>query len=134
MTLEKITHDMMNAMSEFPVEALPTPALNIKRCMIQMAHAAAHADEQGMNASERRKFAQVAYKLHMPPLSDLNSIRAHIACIANGIATGIFNGRDGSQMLYAAQVAISLQRKADEKGRAQARGQATLVRRKQRAA
>ena len=51
--------------------------------------------------------AAVAYKLAMPRRESLAAIRAAIACIAQGIALEVFDGRDGSQLLYAAQVAMS---------------------------
>ena len=51
--------------------------------------------------------ASVAYKLAMPRMDSLNAIRAAIACIAQCIALEVFDGRDGSQLLYAAQVAMS---------------------------
>jgi len=36
--------------------------------------------------------------------------------IAQGIALEVFDGRDGSQLLYSAQVAMSLLHKKDKKG------------------
>ena len=51
--------------------------------------------------------ASVAYKLAMPRMDSLSAIRAAIACIAQGINLEVFDGRDGSQLLYAAQVAMS---------------------------
>jgi hypothetical protein len=45
---------------------------------------------------------------------NLTSIKAAVACVAQGIQLEVFDGRDGSQMLYAAQVAISIHR---EKGK-----------------
>ncbi len=52
--------------------------------------------------------ASVAYKLAMPKMDTITSIRAAIACIANGVALEVFDGRDGSQLLYAAQVALTV--------------------------
>ena len=51
--------------------------------------------------------ASVAYKLAMPKMDTKPGIRAAIACIAQGIQLEVFDGRDGSQLLYAAQVALS---------------------------
>ena len=51
---------------------------------------------------------KIAYKISMPQLETLEDIRAFIACVAQGLTLDVFNGRDGSQMLYAAQVALSL--------------------------
>ncbi len=62
--------------------------------------------------------ACIMYRLALPALDTYEDIHAYIACIAQGVALGIFSGRDGSQLLYAAQVALSvvqLQRKDEEK-------------------
>jgi hypothetical protein len=52
--------------------------------------------------------ATVAYKLAIPTMDSLPAIRAAIACIAQGINLEVFNGRDASQLLYSAQVALSV--------------------------
>ncbi len=54
--------------------------------------------------------ANTAYRIAMPVLDSPNSIQAYIACVAQGMNLEIFKGRDASQMLYAAQVALSLYR------------------------
>jgi hypothetical protein len=41
-------------------------------------------------------------------MDTLPTIRAAITCIAHGITLEVFDGRDGSQLLYAAQVALSV--------------------------
>jgi len=51
--------------------------------------------------------ASVAYKFAMPRVESLNALRAAITCIAQGIALVVFDGRVVSQLLYAAQVAMS---------------------------
>jgi hypothetical protein len=74
------------------------------------------AREKGLNAAKALRMASVAYKMAMPKMDSLPAIRAAITCIAHGITLEVFDGRDGSQLLYAAQVALSvLNRK--EKGR-----------------
>ena len=113
MRIEKITTEMIGSMAEFPLEPLETPALNVKRCLLAMAKAGAVADEGGEDEEYRRDLAVAAYKMYMPSLSDKLSIRANIACIAHGISIGIFNGQEGTKMLYAAQVALAMLR--DEK-------------------
>ncbi len=73
------------------------------------------AQEKGLPAAKALRHAQVAYKLALPKMDSLQAIRAAIACIAQGIALEVFDGRDGSQLLYAAQVAISLHQKREGK-------------------
>lgn len=70
------------------------------------AHAQAKAN--GLPAAKALRMAQVAYKLAMPKMDSLPTIRAAIAAIAQGIQLEVFDGRDGSQLLYAAQVALSV--------------------------
>ncbi|WP_162601847.1 hypothetical protein [Occallatibacter savannae] len=41
------------------------------------------------------------------PRVESSAIRAAIACIAQGISLEVFGRRDGSQLLYAAQVGMS---------------------------
>jgi hypothetical protein len=41
-------------------------------------------------------------------MDSLPTIRAYISAIAQGIQLEVFDGRDGSQLLYAAQVALSV--------------------------
>ena len=48
----------------------------------------------------------LSFKLALPKLDSHASIKAFIGHVAQGIALGIFTGREGSQLLYAAQVAL----------------------------
>jgi hypothetical protein len=52
--------------------------------------------------------AKTAFRVAMPALDSPNAIQAYIACVAQGLNLEIFKGRDASQMLYAAQIALSL--------------------------
>jgi hypothetical protein len=65
------------------------------------------AQNKGLSAQKAMRMASVAYKLAMPKMDTKPAIRAAIACIAQGIQLEVFDGRDGSQLLYAAQVALS---------------------------
>jgi hypothetical protein len=77
-------------------------------CKDEWTHAFTIAQEKGLPAAKALRMASVAYKLAMPKMDSLPSIRASIACIAQGITLEVFDGRDGSQLLYAAQVALSV--------------------------
>jgi hypothetical protein len=107
----------MQQMLEYPVKPLETIPLTVKRCILAMSHEADKAEAEGISPWERKKRAQVAYKLYMPAMEDRDSIRAYIACVAHGISLKVFNGRDASQMLYAAQVAMSLVKEPKANGR-----------------
>lgn len=49
----------------------------------------------------------LSFKLALPGLGSIAEIRKNIEAVAQGIALGVFTGREGSQLLYAAQVALS---------------------------
>jgi hypothetical protein len=72
------------------------------------------AKSKGYTSIKAQRMASVAYKIAMPKMNSVAGIKAAIACIAQGIQLEVFDGRDGSQLLYAAQVALSVHR---EKGR-----------------
>jgi hypothetical protein len=77
------------------------------QCKDEWSRAYTLAQSKGLTAAKALRMASVAYKLAMPKMDSLPTIRAAIACIAQGIQLEVFDGRDGSQLLYAAQVAMS---------------------------
>ena len=56
---------------------------------------------------ETGKARELAYKLALPQLGSRAEIKEFIQHVAQGIALGVFNGREGSQLLYAAQISMS---------------------------
>ena len=86
----------------------------LEHCQTEWKRAYAIGQEKGMSAVKAARMAAVAYKLAMPKMDSLPAIRAAIACIAQGITLEVFDGRDGSQLLYAAQVALTV---LSQKGR-----------------
>lgn len=82
-------------------------------CKSEWMNAWDAATSKGLAKPQAVRMAAVAYKLALPKMDNLPAIRAAIACIAQGIALEVFNGRDGSQLLYAAQVALSLLRQKE---------------------
>lgn len=77
-------------------------------CKAAWSNAYELAQTKGLPTSKALRMASVAYKLAMPNMDSLPAIRAAISCIAQGITLEVFDGRDGSQLLYAAQVALSV--------------------------
>jgi hypothetical protein len=82
----------------------------LTHCKDEWTRAYELAQTKGLTASKALRMASVAYKLAMPKMDSLPTIRASISCIAQGITLEVFDGRDGSQLLYAAQVAMSVLR------------------------
>lgn len=98
----------------FAIEASALPRDRTSRTDKALAHCKAEwtqayelAHTKGLAPAKALRMASVAYKLAMPKMDSLPSIRAAIACIAQGITLEVFDGRDGSQLLYAAQVALA---------------------------
>jgi hypothetical protein len=87
----------------------------VEHCRQEWQHAYDLAIEKGLPAARALRFACVAYKLAMPVMDCLPAIRASISCIAHGITLEVFDGRDGSQLLYAAQVALSVLNRKDKR-------------------
>jgi hypothetical protein len=55
--------------------------------------------------------AGLAYRIAMPSLAEQEHIRDFIGCVAHGILIGAIEGKSASQLLYAAQVALSMNRR-----------------------
>ncbi|MGO9433092.1 MAG: hypothetical protein ACLP00_02230 [Terracidiphilus sp.] len=56
-------------------------------------------------AARAIKKANKAYREALPPLRGAENIRDFIACVAHGMALDVFDTKEASKMLYAAQVA-----------------------------
>jgi hypothetical protein len=80
----------------------------LAHCKDEWTRAFDLAHSKGLTGPKALRMAQVAYKLAMPKMDSLPTIKAAISCIAQGITLEVFDGRDGSQLLYAAQVALSV--------------------------
>jgi hypothetical protein len=94
--------------TEMPRDRTPFSVRALEHCTAEWMRAHDLALEHGKTKAEAVRMAQVAYKLALPTMINKAAIRAAIACIAHGVALEVFSGRDGSQLLYAAQVALSL--------------------------
>jgi hypothetical protein len=98
---------ILHAQATPPRDRTSLAARAAAHCQDEWHHAYQLAKEKGLPAPKALRMASVAYKLAMPRMESMTAIRAAIACIAQGISLEVFDGRDGSQLLYAAQVAMS---------------------------
>jgi hypothetical protein len=80
----------------------------LEHCKAEWTRAYELAQSKGLPAPKAIRMASVAYKLAMPKMDSLPAIRAYVSAIAQGITLEVFDGRDGSQLLYAAQVALTV--------------------------
>jgi len=111
----RVFHLAASAAATPPRDRTPITVKAMDYCRAEWERAHATAIEKGLNGAKALRMASVAYKLAMPKMRDLPSIRAYISCIAQGIQLEVFEGRDGSQLLYAAQVALALHQKGKKK-------------------
>ena len=65
----------------------------------------------GIQLDYADKVSSQAYREAMPPLVDERHIRDFIACVTHGMVLRIFEANEGSNLLYAAQVASQAQAK-----------------------
>jgi hypothetical protein len=108
MMLQSVGLIRLEASGQLPRDRTSRTEKALIECQQAWRDAFKLANEKGLNPARANRMAAVAYKLAMPSMRDLSSIRAAIACVAQGITLEVFTGRDGSQLLYAAQVAMSV--------------------------
>jgi hypothetical protein len=80
----------------------------VEQCQAAWSDAYAKAIENTLPETKALRMAAVAYKLEIPKMDNLASTKCAFACIAHGISLEVFSGAEGSQLLYAAQVASTL--------------------------
>ncbi len=83
----------------------------VDRCMAAYKNAYRACATMGEADYKRLKAGNNAYRLAMPRTVSVTEIQAFIACIAHGINIGVFERHEPTQLLYAAQVALSAQRR-----------------------
>jgi hypothetical protein len=97
----------LEAAAGAPRDRAPRTTKAAEHCKPEWQRAYDLAQSKGLAPAKALHIASVAYNLAMPKMDNLPPIRAVIACVAQGITLEVFDGRDGSQLLYAAQVATS---------------------------
>jgi hypothetical protein len=107
---------------------LPALTLAVERCCQAYTEAFNASLSKGTSDFTAALVAAQAYRLAMPSLAAEDSIRDFIDCTAHGILMGAFEDRQGSQLLYAAQVAsasFDRARKAQKQKEVRSRKRAT---------
>ncbi len=89
-----------------------TPKVALRRCCTAWQRAFdAHMEEHAKNPAAAEIFAArdagEAYCNAMPMLAGSEGVRDFIACVAHGILIGAIHREKSSQLIYAAQVALS---------------------------
>ena len=83
----------------------PAPNLAVDVCDGIFAHVTEQAIKEGKSEKLARQLGRIAYCGAMPKLSGATNIRDFIACVTYAMALDILAGKEGTQLLYAAQVA-----------------------------
>ncbi len=91
-----------------PAHRIPRVRRAVEACTQAWSSAYAQALESNFPQDQALRMAAVAYKLQIPKMDGFLSIKSAFACITHGIALEVFEGNQGSQLLYAAQVAASI--------------------------
>jgi hypothetical protein len=82
----------------------------VARCCAAMLGACRKERATGATGFMSEKAGEKAYRYAMPPLAGQDNIRDFVACAAHGVLIGAIDTRKGNQLLYAAQVALTIDR------------------------
>lgn len=83
----------------------------VLRCRQAWATARQEAAAHRKNSYEVREAANAGFRKAMPSLSGIENIQDFIACVADGMVFEVISSLEAPRLLYAAQVAVSAQRK-----------------------
>lgn len=97
------TRSLIPADTPYPCAASVNAA--VARCCKAWSDTYEAERAKGQGEYSANETAGEAYRDAMPTLSSPESVRDFIACAAHGILLGAIEGKQGSQLLYAAQVA-----------------------------
>ena len=88
----------------------------VEHCMAAYKMAYRAAGSLGANQEDRHNAGCHAYRLSLPLTQTETDVQAFVNCVTHGIALGAFEGQEPSQLLYAAQVALSAVKRKPGKG------------------
>jgi hypothetical protein len=83
----------------------PIRNLAVDLCSEGFARWGKKAHEEGKSSEAIRRAAKLGYCSLLPPVSGATNIRDFIACVTYGMAVGIIPAKEGTSLLYGAQVA-----------------------------
>ena len=96
----------------------PVPNLAVDVCDQMFARATEQAIKEGKSETFAKHIGKIAYCGAIPKLSGANNIRGFIACVTYAMALDILPGKEGTQLLYAAQVAhMALTKRPHKRGK-----------------
>jgi hypothetical protein len=92
----------------------------IARCYTAWQRVYQAEKAKGEHWIEASRKAGLAYRKAMPSLSGQENIPDFVACVAHGMLIGAIEGKNGTKLLYAAQVALSTLRRPSAPARERA--------------
>jgi hypothetical protein len=84
-----------------------TTAIAIARCLEAYRCGYNSAAAKGQSHYFANQAGALAYRHVVPSTETFDDIQALIACVAKGVNLHIYEGRESTQLLYAAQVALA---------------------------
>jgi hypothetical protein len=99
-----------------PSEPVSPVLAAVNRCMAAYKMAYRAAGTMGADRDDRHNAGCDAYRLALPLTQTEIDVQAFINCVTYGIAIGAIDGPEPSQLLYAAQVALSAIKRKPGKG------------------
>jgi hypothetical protein len=94
----------------------PTPLLAVEICDRKFTQATEDAIAQGQSNELVMRLGKIAFCAALPKLTGATNIRDFIACVTYAMSLDIIPSREGTKLLYAAQVAYgAIKRKRSKK-------------------
>ena len=107
---------MLQLPEVLPPETVSPVRAAVNRCMDAYKQAYRAAGTMGADRFDRHVAGAEAYRLAMPLTQTETDIQAFISCVTRGIALDVFENHEPSQLLYAAQIALSVTKRKPGKG------------------
>ncbi len=82
----------------------------IARCTRAWVLFYCEATMKGASDDAARAKARLGYRLALPPLTGSRNVQDFIACVTHGMLFDVLDGKEATQLLYAAQVAHTARR------------------------
>jgi hypothetical protein len=82
----------------------------VARCTRAWALFYCETTTKGASDDAARAKARMGYRLAMPPLTGSRNVQDFIACVTHGLLLDVFDGKEATQLLHAAQVAHTARR------------------------
>ena len=101
---------MIQSKAARPCHQPSTTQSALIKCLKAYQTTLARSKAAGKTAYQAECDAIMAYKINMPSLDNIDQVKSYISCLVQGVTFSIFESRETGQLLYAAQVALSIEK------------------------